>query len=482
MKGIIVGFALVISLTAIGQNEVDALRYSFHPNSMTGRSAGMGGAFGALGADFSSFFNNPGGIGQFKRAGLDFGMVANDQSSAALYMGETSNNAATKFGIQNFGIVGNQSTRNKDWSSVNFGFAYGKINNFNQQISIDGKAVATSLLDVFALQASGMHPDDVTDAFPFGAGLAYQTFAINPIDTSGINYAPAITSGEVRQQKNIDRSGAQANTAFGAGANYRNIFSVGVSVNFMSVRFRERSTYTETYGLGQDLNTMAYVEDLNSTGTGVSIKIGAIYKPTKWLRIGSAFHSKTYLSMREIYSASMNTTLIGGNKYDYTSPDLSTDYSIRTPARMQMNAAFVLGKFGVIAADYEYANFNRIRMNGIGLTNNYDYDAENETIKTIYKGTHRVSVGAEFRWMEEYYTRIGAAYQQSPFVNNVAENSPWLTYSAGLGFKRDHFYIDFATSFSQRQESYYLYDPSRVEETKLKHELLNMILSFGIKY
>lgn len=482
MKRLLVGLLMVVAIHSFGQNEVDALRYSFHPNSMTGRSGGMGGSFGALGADFSSFFNNPGGLGQFKRGGLEFGLTVHDQASAATYMDQTSNNSASRFGIQNFGIVGSQSTKNRDWSTINFGFAYGRVNNFNQKISIDGTATATTLLDVFAFQAAGTHPDEVTDAFPFGAGLAYQTYAINPIDTQGVSYAPAITSGAVRQQKNIDRSGSQSNTAFGAGANYRDLFSVGVSVNFMSVRFRDRSVYTETYGVGQDLTNMSYTEDLTSTGTGISLKIGTIYKPTKWLRIGTAFHSRTYLSMRELYTASMNTALLAGNRYDYTSPELGTDYSIRTPSRMQVNAAFILAKFGVIAADYEYANYNRIRMNGTGLMNNYNYEAENKTIGTVYRGTHRASVGAEFRVMEAYYTRLGVAYQQSPFVNNVAENSPWMTYSAGLGFKRDHFYIDFSTAYSSRNESYYLYDPALVKETKVRHDLLTMILSFGIKY
>ncbi|MBL0343571.1 MAG: hypothetical protein IPP71_23575 [Bacteroidetes bacterium] len=45
------------------QNEIDALRYSQSMFGSTARSLSMGGAFGALGADFSTLSTNPAGIG-----------------------------------------------------------------------------------------------------------------------------------------------------------------------------------------------------------------------------------------------------------------------------------------------------------------------------------------------------------------------------------------------------------------------------------
>ena len=53
--------ALVLNLNA--QNEVDALRYSRLSVVGTARYSGLGGAFGALGADFSTLSVNPAGIG-----------------------------------------------------------------------------------------------------------------------------------------------------------------------------------------------------------------------------------------------------------------------------------------------------------------------------------------------------------------------------------------------------------------------------------
>ena len=54
------------------QSEIDALRYSLTQRPATARSFGMGSSFGALGADLSSFGTNPGGIGLYKRSGMEF--------------------------------------------------------------------------------------------------------------------------------------------------------------------------------------------------------------------------------------------------------------------------------------------------------------------------------------------------------------------------------------------------------------------------
>jgi len=63
------------------QNQVDALRYS---NLMFGGSAryvALGGAFGAVGADFTTLSVNPAGIGLYKTSEMSF--------SPSMYIGNT---------------------------------------------------------------------------------------------------------------------------------------------------------------------------------------------------------------------------------------------------------------------------------------------------------------------------------------------------------------------------------------------------------
>ena len=50
----------------LSQTSADALRYSFITPGGTARFVSMGGAFGALGADFSAIGYNPAGLGVYR--------------------------------------------------------------------------------------------------------------------------------------------------------------------------------------------------------------------------------------------------------------------------------------------------------------------------------------------------------------------------------------------------------------------------------
>lgn len=65
---LVIGFVCSFSIWSIAQNEEDVLRYSQIEFSGTARYVGLGGAYGAIGADFSSLSSNPAGIGVYKRS------------------------------------------------------------------------------------------------------------------------------------------------------------------------------------------------------------------------------------------------------------------------------------------------------------------------------------------------------------------------------------------------------------------------------
>src|SRR6218665_1181315 len=119
-----------LSLEMTPQNEVDALRYSMSEVPVTGRSLGMGGAYGAVGADLSNFFTNPAGIGGYRRRNFELSFSLNNVDAASTYMNKVDNNAHTRFNLNTIGIVGHQKIENSDWKSVSWGIAHGKTNNF----------------------------------------------------------------------------------------------------------------------------------------------------------------------------------------------------------------------------------------------------------------------------------------------------------------------------------------------------------------
>ncbi len=482
-KYIIVLCALSLSAGSFAQSEVEAIRYSFTNRPATARSYGMGSTFGALGADMCNFFINPAGLGQYKRGGMEFSLALNTQANAATYNGLQAHNSNTSFTLNNFGLVGSKKPKNKDWTAFNFGVGYTKTNNFNDRISIRGTQTDQTLMDVFSSLAAGNKPDAVTDAHPFTAGLAYQVYAINPLDTNGTTYVPAVSNGDIGQIKNITRSGAQSETSIAFGGNYRDVFSIGGALIFQGVRFNETGNYTEEFEPGKALKNLQFDEKIQADGTGVGLKLGFLAKPTPWLRVGAAFHTPTLISMREVYTSSMASVENNGTAHSYSSPELITTYNLRTPARTFVNMAFVLGKVGVVAADYEYAAYNNMSLTGTGANNDYNYNTENNTIDAIYRGTHRVSAGAEFRIDKSVAIRAGATYQQSPFVNGVAINDSWITYNGGFGYRSDYFFVDLAAGYSTKDTSYYIYQwNNEINPASIKTSRLNTMLSVGFRY
>jgi len=89
----------------------------------------------------------------------------------------------------------------------------------------------------------------------------------------------------------------------------------------------------------------------------------------------------------------------------------------------------------------------------------------------------------EFRFLEAFYARGGAVYQQSPFVNGVgALTNPRMTYTGGLGYRSDYFFIDLAAGYTSNKENYYLYDPALVDAATIQNNRFTGILSIGMRY
>jgi hypothetical protein len=440
----------------------------------------MGGATGAVGADVSNFFNNPAGLGSYKRGVFDFSLSFNDNVTGTQYTGTNAVNQRSRVLLNNVGLVASRKMNSGKWKEINFGIAYGKSNQFNQNISIRGED-QTSLLIPFSLQADGTLPQEVTDRFPFSAGLAYETYAINPTDTTGAFYVPT-ADGIANQEKIINRTGSQGETSFGVGLNYNDKIQLGMSLNFLGITFTERSNYSESFEVTEDLTRLNFEEFLRTDGTGVNARLGILVRPSKWLRAGIAYHTRMRILLHDLYNAEMST-IVGGTAYNFRSPDLITDYAVRTPSRLMANAAFLLGDFGIISADYEYTNYDRIRMGGTS-TNTYDYSAENNTIRSIYQSSHNVRTGLEVRIHNAVYLRGGAFYRQNPVSEEMTGDAApdIITYHGGLGYRSDYFFADFGISFSDQKSIYYMYDPKFVSKTDLTSTMTSGILSVGMRF
>ncbi len=470
------------SFFSFSQNEVDALRYSNIAPTGTARSLGMGGAFGSIGADHSAFWNNPAGLAIYKRTTAEISLNFFDRITNSNFLNNEESDSKFRTQIQSLGIVGYREYEGlKDWSFV-YGIGFGLLSNYHQNLLIEGINRDRTLLESFVATADGTPYNDVYNAHSFGAGLAWETFLIDPLDSASLSYMPAESVGRIKQERSIQRLGRHSETTFAASGNYKDKLYVGATIGIQSVFYRDASVYTENFLDSEYLRNYTFTEDINASGNAVSLRLGAIYRPTEWLRVGASWHSPVNLEISDAYSTSITSNFVDGSSYTALSPELITNFSVRVPGRLQLSSAFVMGKFGLISADYETTSFDNIQMDGVGLSSGYDYAFENRTIETVYRRVHRAKMGVEGRIHDVWRARAGLIYQTSPFKSSFALNNPLITYTGGIGYRKGSFSMDLAGLYFANEESYWLYDPSLVQEARLSTNVIQVLLSFGIRF
>jgi hypothetical protein len=486
---------LLCASAAQAQNETDALRYSFLNQSGTARANAMGGAFGALGGDMSSMFINPAGLGLYRKSEFSVTAGFSTNKAESNYLGQSNSANQANLNIGNIGMVGAfEADNDYGWRNFQFGVAYNRLHNFHADYLIQGDNTSNSLLNVFAEQANGYHPDEVTDGLPFGSGLAYQTYAIEPFDTAaGTGYFTRIPTGGSTQVKSINASGRMGETVIAFGGNWDDRLYAGATLGFPSINYRENSYYTETpLDTGAVMERFEYNETLNTRGMGFNAKFGLIFAPLPFLRFGAAVHSPTWYSMTDTWNTSMTTyftpaavadSLVNSASYDSQSPDGRFDYRLSSPAKVIGSAAIIIGKTGVISADYEYVDYTTTALRSEGGTGNeYNFVNENAQIQQQFVQASNLKVGTEWR-LQPFSIRAGYALHANPYRDDAtASDGLRTTYSFGLGFRDSGYFIDLAYTLSTWGTDYYLYDPSKVEAATIDNTFSQVTFTLGFRY
>lgn len=482
--------ALVCSLSATAQNEVDALRMSQPGVYGTARFVGMGGAFGALGGDLSVVTANPAGLGVYRRSEFSFTTAMYLQSTKAMHYGEE--DRGNKFNV-NFGNVGIVLAKIEDkshqtgWVGRQLAFTYNKTSNFNDRTKLIGINPNSSLLDHYLLDAQGTFQSDLESYNPFGAGLAWQTYLLNPMDTiDSNNYTAVISNGGMEQSKTMKRKGGVNELAISVSANYSNRFYIGASLAFPIVRYSETATYRE-----EDINdTIPYInhftleDEFSTSGTGVNFKIGVIYRVANWIRIGAAFHTPTFYSLSDEFKTSMNASFdsipewssSSDREYEATSPDGSFDYKIISPMRVMGNIAFVIGKVGLISADYEWLDYSTSSLHSSG----FSYSSSNKAIASKYTGNGILKIGTEWRFLP-FVFRGGYTLYGTPYKTST-QKGVRTSYSLGFGIREDVISLDIVYVFSETHGDYYLYSSDLVEATTTSSTSHQLMTTLAVRF
>lgn len=479
-KYIFLFFIGLFSLSISAQTAFDALRYSMLGFGGTARYMGAGGAFGAIGADFSTLSTNPAGIGLYRASEFTFSPSLYYQAAEANYNGMFMEDDKYNFNISNAGVIlamGDDKNEFAKWKKIQFGFGFNRLANYNENVSIEGDNKFNSIITDFQRKAVGVHPEDL---HPFDTKLAWETYLfLDTVRDNGVlHYTTPLSEGGVRQMKYVERRGSQNEMVLTLGGNYSDKLFIGGTIGFPTINFRENTTYKEV-DAGDSIpgfRSLTMYDYVNTSGSGVNFKLGMIARPFDWVRIGAAIHTPTFFNMRDEYGRTLKHQRETLPELKYESPDGYFSYNLRTPMRAMLNLGFIIKQYGFIGIDYEVVDYSEAKLEAKGD----NFSDVNQVIRSNYKAASNLRVGGELN-LQPFRIRAGYALYGSPYKDNLNDfERSSITF--GLGFRDQNYFLDFAWIMSSYGEDYYLYSPDLVNAVKIDNYINSMIMTVGFRF
>jgi hypothetical protein len=468
------------------QNETDLYRFSKTTYSGTARFESMGGAFGALGADLSCSAINPAGYARYSSNQFGISIYGASNQNKSIFANNLIETNKSQGGISNLGLV-----LTEDISEKSNGFLYqqlainfNQIENFTNSFRYQGQQYA-SLLDQFVGQSQGYYPEELNSYFPFSTDLAYQTGAIQYDNTSQEFYS-LLNNGDVIHNRTVNSKGGARDLSVSMSTNYLNKLYIGACIGLRFYKYKEEYTHTEflTDTSNTSLRSFDYNYSFTTQGTGFNIKLGTIYLPNEFIRIGVAFHTPTFSELTDIWSASMTSNFanISASIPQNEIPTGNYKYKIRNPYRVVGSMAFLLGTRGCLSVDAEYLNYANSKFKSTDdlAYDPYNYEFENALAKQVFQKAINFRGGCEFVIFPGLYLRAGYSYYGNAFkMSENADLQPEIFFTSGIGVKYKKMFFDLAFKRRNMKRNYYAFPESI---TTLIQQNTSIILSGTVQF
>ena len=502
-KIILIG--LLCSFQSQAQNQSDILRYSQSYNMGTARSQGVGGAFGSVGADFSSVYINPAGLALYRRSEFNFSGAITANTATSDFLGQSSIDTRTNFNIPSFGVVFskvNTGLQGGDASegivNYNFGFGYNRTNNFQQNIYAEGYNTKSNISQFYVQQANGTPYNQFAasgTSFDY-ASMAWNTYLIDTAANNTSYYSPWFgqdNNYKLLQSQQISRRGSVGEYNFNGSLNIGNMVYFGAGLVLSSVRYESTETFTESDpdktvidpNYGHLYNSSSLKSELTSTGNGVAGRFGVIFRPIDNFRFGFAAQTATRIAMTDNYkytiTSDINWTGIGQRKE--TSPDGEFSYNIITPAKYTASASFMHPDVGFLSVDVDMIDYSRGRL----TSDNHSFSQQNAAARNSFQEAYNMRLGGEVKLTKMYRMRAGYSLHTSPYKSIAGVSASDLArhgYSLGLGYTNGQHFIDFASVVTTYKEynTPYLIEGGYSPTATINNVLLNFVVTGGVKF
>lgn len=432
------------------QYSADALRFSQSQSGSTARFKAIGANIG-VGGDLSSVGGNPAGIGLFTRSEFSFTPEFNSYNADAQYLGQNTLGKKDQLSLAHAAVVWHAPVSkpkgaklDEGWISLNFGLGYNRTRAFGNNIIYTGTNTQNSIADYYSEIATGNY--GAPNTLPSGSleRMAYDNYLIG-YDTPGGYYFPETDVNNV-QNKNDIRTGSQSEINFSFGANYSNQFYIGASIGIASINYNSNAEYQEK-GFNVTENNdydLSFRQDQITKGSGINGKLGAIYRPAPNVRIGASVATPTWFTINDSYTEVLDTEY-GKNKVDSqflnTSQTYDFSYKLRTPLKLSGGIGVFFNDQGFISADIDYIDYSTINFSAADNTNSSVIADNNRAILTNYKSAVNYRLGLEYK-IDKLMLRGGYGVQGNPYKELDNNRFQTNTYSGGLGYRINNYYVD----------------------------------------
>ena len=493
-------FGLASILNSYGQDLTDALRYSTENTQGTARFKSMSGAFGALGGDMSAISINPAGAAIFNTSHGSLSVSSTSTSNNNLYGSTTQKTKNNSFDMNQLGaaFVFKNNVIDSNWNKFVVSVFYEQLQNYDNQLFAAG-VTSNSISSYFTDYADGLRLDNISalgnesisqaydiigNEYGYAhqqAFLGYESFITEPEENLSENtaYNSNIAPGDFNQQYSYDSTGYNGKLSFNLGFQYDKNFYFGINLNSHFINY-ERSTYLfeENTNEGSTVNQVDFGNSLRTIGEGFSLQLGSIVKLNDFIRIGLAYDSPTWLSLREETTQYISTMNDAENTQTVVNPNVINifpEYNLRTPAKITGSAAFIIGATGLISIDYSRKDYSatKFRSNSGG-----DFAQQNSNISNSLKAASTLRIGGEIRHKNMSY-RGGYKLEQSPYIN-TATYGDLTGYSFGLGFNFGDSRLDLAYENSKRDMDHRLFDAGNLGSTRVNTSNSNVSLTLSM--
>ena len=514
---LIIAVSMLLSVSTIdAQNLYDAERVISNELNATARFVGMGGAMGALGGDISTISTNPAGIAIFRSNDISTSFGFNKTMADATFNGTKISQDKTRASFDQIGFVySNKIGNTTTLRYVNFAFNYHKGRNFNQLFEAGGDLDGYSQTWQLAnnLGKAGINESQLNAIFeskgnPYSQS-DYKNFSVLGLmgirsglvgweSNSSLGYnSPAGWNGANNNYYHKVEGGINTYD-FNVAFNLNDRVYLGVTMGIYDLNYSRYSSYTENligfqgsdggiYSIKQEGDTpvknggYTLENDYKLEGTGVDLKLGAIFRPLEDspFRFGIAIHTPTWYDLTESYNAKISSDIVAFHNRelkpvspevlsDYLNPDyLTYDYRVETPWKFNVNMGTTIGRSVAIGAEYEYSDYGTSKLKD---TDGYEL-GDQSSVKDYLKGVHIARVGVEYRVIPAFSLRAGYNYSTAAFNKDAynalapySTNTAWMnskdkhTITCGIGYRGNVIYADLAYKYDMYKAKFSPFD------------------------